>query len=1056
MKNRKKILSLAKLCCLFFLLISSTSYSQQATSKTATLKTVNRSHTDMFGVQGEYIENIGQYGDIMAGYTYMGKILYGYEGLEMPVLFTSKGLIHLHRSTKTTSYKEKRKEERRKLKTGKTENKKEMVDQTITMEWLNANPNPVIITEKPTSAYHTYGMLGKKAKGFKKIIYKNLYPGIDAEYTFRPGNKVGFEYILLVNPGADISRVKMKYGGDVKKIEQDKNGNLVIRSSVDGILQSAPIGYLINTNATKAEDANVHFSQTNNVISFKLSEGYNKAKTLVIDPFVSSTNSLTGTNTSKAKDIDFDYAGNIYVSGGGDISFQKLAKFDASGLLLWTFSGSLAMPVWIFGGSYGGWVVEKNTGMIYLGQGLSGSGFSIIRLTSAGLYDNYITTPNTNFGENWRMIYSCHGGIAKMMIAGGGGSANNELALLSPPSIVPAISNISGLTGGHNDISDIVIDPLTDEMYTIFSTSIFSAGGDNIIYKHLPPYSSATKVWSTPTQFFALQEPLNRPYMNGFDNSSNTLGINSSFLFYWDGKNLKAINKATGASAGSPLTIAANELLKQGGIFADECNNVFVGSANGTIKVFKFNGNTFDDDAVADITITGFSTKAVYDLAYDNDKKLLYVSGDGFVASYDVSSYCPSTIYAVSIVPDCSGLSATVNITPAPPAGTTITYALYNGSTNVASNTTGVFQNLTININYTVKAFLNQACGGTQATGNFIITDPPVLSMHNPATICVPEEIDLTAPNITAGSSPGLAFTYWKDLAASIPYPTPANASAGTYYIKGTAISGCSNIAPVVVNTFPVPIADAGNDVTICFGNNIQLNGSGGLVYSWTPIEKLNNPNISSPVVTRPNAGKNIYYLKVIDINGCESQIDGQVTITVITPTKLFIGNDTAIAINQPLQLNAIDVNSSGLINYIWTPSYGLDNRHIPNPVAILDKDITYILNATTASDCKATAAIRVKVYKGPEIYVPTAFTPGGNGLNDVLRAIPVGIKTFNYFSIFNRYGQLVFTTADPRKGWDGKINSVEQGSNVFVWMAEAIDYKGNLIRRKGTCTIIR
>ncbi|MBL7747046.1 MAG: gliding motility-associated C-terminal domain-containing protein, partial [Chitinophagaceae bacterium] len=95
-------------------------------------------------------------------------------------------------------------------------------------------------------------------------------------------------------------------------------------------------------------------------------------------------------------------------------------------------------------------------------------------------------------------------------------------------------------------------------------------------------------------------------------------------------------------------------------------------------------------------------------------------------------------------------------------------------------------------------------------------------------------------------------------------------------------------------------------------------------------------------------------------------------------------------------------------------------------------------------------------VYKGPEIYVPSGFTPDGNGLNDMLRPIPVGIKEFRFFRLFNRWGQLVFTTPDPRRGWDGRINGVPQPSGTFIWMAEAIDYKGNLITRKGTVTIIR
>ena len=70
----------------------------------------------------------------------------------------------------------------------------------------------------------------------------------------------------------------------------------------------------------------------------------------------------------------------------------------------------------------------------------------------------------------------------------------------------------------------------------------------------------------------------------------------------------------------TPLTIATNSNLMSGGIIADECNNIYVGSTNGTIKVYKFNGSIFNDAPAADISIPGYSTKSVYDLAYNESQ----------------------------------------------------------------------------------------------------------------------------------------------------------------------------------------------------------------------------------------------------------------------------------------------------------------------------------------------------------------------------------------------------------------------------------------------------
>ena len=154
--------------------------------------------------------------------------------------------------------------------------------------------------------------------------------------------------------------------------------------------------------------------------------------------------------------------------------------------------------------------------------------------------------------------------------------------------------------------------------------------------------------------------------------------------------------------------------------------------------------------------------------------------------------------------------------------------------------------------------------------------------------------------------------------------------------------------------------------------------------------------------------------------------------------------------------MTALDINNNGFINYHWSPAFGLNNPAIANPVAILDRETIYIITAHTANGCEATDDIKIKVYKGPEIYVPGAFTPNGDGLNDILKAIPIGMKEFSFFSIYNRYGQVIFTTKNANTGWDGKIKGVEQDPAVFVWMAKAIDYKGNVVLRKGTVTLIR
>jgi gliding motility-associated-like protein len=283
--------------------------------------------------------------------------------------------------------------------------------------------------------------------------------------------------------------------------------------------------------------------------------------------------------------------------------------------------------------------------------------------------------------------------------------------------------------------------------------------------------------------------------------------------------------------------------------------------------------------------------------------------------------------------------------------------------------------------------------------------------------------------------------------------------TAGVYTItvQEENANGCKGqIEQGVVYVFAIPIPNAGADVTYCFEAIPRLNGSGGIKYEWTPSTYLSNPNIANPYVNAPNAGTYTYNLSVTNAAGCKSITTDAVTIKVLPKARIFAGNDTLIAINQPLQLNAIDIDNLGFVDYTWTSSFGLDDATNPNPIAIIDRDRTYTVTGTTTNGCKAVDDINIKVFAKAEIYVPTAFTPNGDGNNDLLRPILVGIKELKYFSVYNRYGELIYRTSTSKAGWDGTIKGAMQNTGSFVWMAEGVDYKGNVLFRKGMCTLVR
>jgi gliding motility-associated-like protein len=95
-------------------------------------------------------------------------------------------------------------------------------------------------------------------------------------------------------------------------------------------------------------------------------------------------------------------------------------------------------------------------------------------------------------------------------------------------------------------------------------------------------------------------------------------------------------------------------------------------------------------------------------------------------------------------------------------------------------------------------------------------------------------------------------------------------------------------------------------------------------------------------------------------------------------------------------------------------------------------------------------------VYKGPELYLPNAFTPNADGHNDVLKLVAPGIKTLNEFKIFNRSGVLLFQTKDPLHGWDGTYSGRPQPAGAYIWMLSAIDFNGRNLFKKGVVLLIR
>ncbi|MFN8290086.1 MAG: PKD domain-containing protein [Chitinophagaceae bacterium] len=320
----------------------------------------------------------------------------------------------------------------------------------------------------------------------------------------------------------------------------------------------------------------------------------------------------------------------------------------------------------------------------------------------------------------------------------------------------------------------------------------------------------------------------------------------------------------------------------------------------------------------------------------------------------------------------------------------------------------------------------------------------------NDTTICQGDAIQLNAV------SNGLSFT-WSP-AGNLNNPNIINpiavTNSPTRYTVVATIGGCTATDFVDVNTVPYPGSNAGPDPRICYNTSGQITGHiVGSSFSWSPTSYLNNPNILNPIASPPRTTR--YILTVYDTLGCPKP--GLDTVVVIVQPKIraFAGNDTTVVVGQPLLFNG-----SGGVSYLWSPGTGLSSTSIFNPIGIYGPNIDSVRYKMIASDvigCQDSAYVTVYVYKTiPYVFVPTAFTPNNDGLNDVIRPIAVGIRQINYFAIYNRWGERVFYTTANKQGWNGIHNGRIQASGVYVWMLQAIDYTGKSLFLKGTVTLIR
>jgi gliding motility-associated-like protein len=222
----------------------------------------------------------------------------------------------------------------------------------------------------------------------------------------------------------------------------------------------------------------------------------------------------------------------------------------------------------------------------------------------------------------------------------------------------------------------------------------------------------------------------------------------------------------------------------------------------------------------------------------------------------------------------------------------------------------------------------------------------------------------------------------------------------------------------------------------LCIGSTRTLQAGIFSSYLWQ-----DGSQSASLVVT----GTGTYYVTVVDNNQCTGSDTVHITALLPVPSN-FLPEDTAMC-----NYGTLLIKSEGSYdNYHWSNNSTSTSINIAVPGL-------YWLQVNDANSCTGLDSILVglkECIKG--FHIPSAFTPGNDGLNDYYKPIIGGIVKQYRFTIYNRWGQTVFTTKEQYKGWDGNLGGIPQDTNVFAWTC-TYQLEGETVKQeKGTVVVIR